>query len=69
MRKKLLEFREKLCRERLVVRHDERRTLDLLDDVCHGERLSGAGDAHQILDFLTGADPVNEFLDRLRLVT
>ena len=38
--KKCFEFRVELGGERFVVGYNERRTLDLLDDVCHGKGLS-----------------------------
>ena len=37
VRKKCLELRTQLCCQRLVVRQHQRRAIDLLDDVCHGE--------------------------------
>ncbi len=51
VREELLELRGELRRERLVVGHDQRRPLDLLDHVGHGEGLAAAGDAEQGLVF------------------
>ena len=47
MRKEGLEFPVQLGGERLVVAQDQGRTLQPLDDVGHGKRLAGTGDAEQ----------------------
>ena len=49
VREQVLEFPVQLVRQRLVVRHDQRRPLNLLDDVGHREGLAAAGDAEQHL--------------------
>ena len=54
--------------ERLVVRDDQRRALDLFDDPRHRRRLPRPGRAEQRLVALARADPVRQRLDRLRLV-
>ena len=64
-----LELAIQLRRERLVVAQDERRTLQVGNDVCHGEGLSGAGDTEQ--SDITNAlvQSVGELCDGLRLVS
>ena len=49
LREELLELLVELRGERLVVRHDQRRLLDGLDDLRGRERLAGAGRAEQHL--------------------
>ena len=63
MRKELLELGVELGGERLVVRQDQRRPLQLLDDVGHRERLAGAGDAHEHLLAAAFAQVAHERLD------
>ena len=54
--------------QRLVVRDDQRRALELLDDPGHGRGLAGARGAEEGL--VLGARPqaLGELLDRLRLI-
>ena len=47
--KELLQLAGQLRRQRLVRSHDQRGLLHGLDDLCHGERLAGTGDAQQVL--------------------
>ena len=47
MREKSLELAIELCGEGLVVAQDQRRALQFLDDVGHGERLAGACHAQE----------------------
>ncbi len=49
VREERLELVIKLRRQRLVVRQDQRGTIDLLDDLGHREGLARAGDAQQHL--------------------
>ena len=67
-RKELLEFGVQLGGQRLVVRDDQRRPLDVLDDVGHRERLAGPGDAHQDLVLLAALEALDQGRDRLRLI-
>ena len=60
----LLELGAELGRQRLVVGHDQRRPLDLLDHVGHREGLAGAGDAEQRLMPLPGLDALDQLRDR-----
>ena len=54
--------------ERLVVRDDERRALDLLDRPRHRRRLPGPGRAEQGLKAVACADRGRDLVDRARLV-
>ena len=69
VRKELLELRIELGGKRLVVRYDERRPLDGLDDVGHRERLARSGHAHQHLVLFSIAHTGHEFFDGLRLIS
>ena len=53
----------------LVRRHDEGRSLDLLDDPGGRRGLAGAGRAEQHDVVLAGLDPPGDLVDRRRLVT
>ena len=64
----LLELAVELGRERLVVRHHQRRLAHPGDDVGHRERLARAGDAEQGLVRLLVVQPLDQLLDRLGLV-
>ena len=66
--KKRLKLRTKLGGQRLVVRQHQRRTVDLLDDVCHGEGFARTGDAEQRLLLIPAEHPLRQGVDRLRLV-
>ena len=52
-----------------VVGDHQRRALQFPDDIGHGEGLSGSGDAQQHLVFLLFFNTLDQFLDRLGLVT
>ena len=54
--------------ERLVVRHDERRALDALDDARHRHRLAGAGGAQQGHHPVAAGQRRGGLVDRPRLV-
>ena len=60
VREELLELLVQLRGERLVVRHDQRRLLDRLDDLRGGEGLAGAGRAEQHLVLQAALDPVDQ---------
>ena len=47
---------------------DERRPVEVADDVGHGERLAGAGDAEQCLVFFAGQQSGSQSLDGLGLI-
>ena len=47
----------------------QRRALQFPDDIGHGESLSGTGDVEQHLVFLLFLNTLDQFLDRLGLVT
>ena len=69
MREERLHLRVQLRGERLVVAHDERRTVQLLDDVGNGKRLAATGYAEQNLRFCAGFHSLDQRLYRLRLVS
>lgn len=72
VRKKVLEFRSKLCSQSLIVRNYKRRLLEMLDHIRHGERLSRSSRSEQgslilpvfkkLLDLLDGFDLVAGWL-------
>jgi len=64
----LLELAVELRGERFVVREDERGPVERRDDVGHGERLARAGDAQQRRMRLPRPQPLQQLLDRLRLI-
>jgi len=57
-----------LADQRLVVRHDQRRSFKLAENVRHGQRFTGAGCAEQRLMLVSGADPRNQLSDRFGLI-
>src|SRR6185369_3389269 len=63
-----LELAVELVRQRLVVGDDQRRALDLLDDVGDREGLAAAGDAQQHLGRIAAPGGRDQLLDRARLV-
>ena len=63
-----LELAVELRGEDLVGRHHQRRPLQRLDDLGHGEGLARAGDAEQHLALLAVERLLGQFLDRRRLV-
>ena len=69
VRKERFKFFVELSRERFIMREYERRTLQLLNDVCHRKRFSGPRYAHERLAFRACAESVDELLDRLRLIS
>ena len=69
VREEFLELRVELRGERLVVGQNQRRPIDLLDDVGHREGLAGAGDAEQCLVPIAGVQPFDQLVDRLGLVS
>ena len=67
-REELLELGVELRRQGLVVRHDQGRLLQLLDDRGHREGLTGAGGAQQDLVFQSALDAFDQLSDGFRLV-
>ena len=57
-----------LCRQRLVVRHDERRALQALDRRRHRHRLAGAGRAQERDEALLILHARGDIVDRLGLI-
>ena len=50
------------------MRNDQCRLVHLLNDICHGKCLAGAGDAQQRLGVVTLMDALHQRFYRLRLV-
>ena len=67
-RKILFELTVQLRRERLVVRNNQCRTVQLCDDIGHRKCLAGPGDAEKRLELFAGAETVHQLRNRLRLV-
>jgi len=63
-----LEFAVELRGKGLVVGHHQRRPIERLDDVRHGEGLARAGDPEERLLPLPLAEAANQLLDGRRLV-
>ena len=68
MREEVLELLVELRGQNLVVRHDQRRPLQRLDHLAHGERLARAGDAQQHLVLFALHHAAHQLLDGLTLV-
>jgi hypothetical protein len=68
-REEVAELGVQLGRERLVVREDEGRPVDGLDDLRRGHRLAGPGGAEEDLVAQPATEPVGQAFDRLGLVT
>ena len=68
VRHQLAELVGQLGRERLVVRHHQRRTLHLFDEPGRGGRFAGAGGAEQDDVGFARVDAPGEFRDGLRLI-
>ena len=67
-REELFELGVKLRRQRLVVRDDQRRPVDLADHIRDRERFPRTGHAEQRLMPISGLDRFHQLRDRLRLV-
>src|SRR5262249_5263833 len=61
--KKRFELVIKLGGQRFVVRQDERGTICLLDDLGHGKRLAGAGDAEEDLMLFASVDAAGKLVN------
>ena len=68
LREELAELVAELRCERLVVRDDERRALELLDRPRHRRRLARARGAEDRLEAVPGGDRLGDLVDRARLV-
>ena len=68
MRKERFHLAVKLGGERLVGRQHQCRAAQFLNDMRHGERLAGPGDAEQDLVFFVGPHAFEQLGNRLRLV-
>ena len=68
MREESLHLGIELCGERLVVRENKRGPVETGDDIGDGERLARACDPHQRLCGYALPDPLNQSVNRLRLV-
>ena len=68
LREERLELAIQLRRQDLVRRQDQRRALQRLDDLGHGEGLAGTGDAQQHLVALAVLHLRHQFGDRGRLI-
>ncbi len=68
LREELLELAVELGRQGLVVGEDQRRAVERLDDIGHGEGLPGTGHAQEGGVILPGTDPPDQLLDRLGLI-
>ena len=68
VREERLEFLIELGGERLVVRENERRLADILDDVCHRECLAGTGHAEERLELFAVLETFGQFFNGFGLV-
>lgn len=68
VRKKFFHFPVKLCRQCLIMCNDQRRFVQLLNDVRHGKCLSRAGDTKQGFKLISFLETFHQFRDCLRLI-
>ena len=68
IREEFLELAVKLRRQRLVVSDDQRRFIQLCNDIRHREGFSGAGDAQESLALVAFLKAFNQIGDSLGLV-
>ena len=68
VREKFLELTVELCRQGLVMSDDQRRFIQLLDDVCHRKGFSRAGNAQKGLALVAFFETFDKVGDRLGLV-
>lgn len=52
LREEFLELAVELRRQRLIVRNDQSRFVELCNDICHGKGLTGAGNTKQSLELV-----------------
>ena len=67
--KKFLHLPVKLRRQRLIVCNDQRRFVQLLNNICHSKCLTGTCDSKQRLELIALLEAFDQFLNCLRLVT
>ena len=68
VREELFELAVELCRQCFVMSNDQRRFIQLLDDVCHREGFSRTGDAEKGLALVAFLEAFDKVGDRLGLV-
>ena len=68
LREKALKFAIKLRRERFIMRHYERGNSEALDDICHAESLTRAGNAEKSLVFVAALKARDDAFDRFFLI-
>ena len=68
IREEFFELAVKLRRQRLVVSDDQRRFIQLLDDIRHRKRLARTGDTKEGLALVTFLKAFNQIGDSLGLV-
>ena len=66
---KLLQLVIKLCRKGFIVRNDQGRLLDFLNDICHGKGFARTCNPQQGLEFQALLKALRNFFNRLRLIT
>jgi hypothetical protein len=57
-----------LSGERFVMGHNESRSIEVSDDVCHCKGFSRTGNAFETLHFLSGLNALDQCGDCLRLI-
>jgi len=68
-RKELLKLSIQLRCQCFVVGNDQRRFIQLLNDVCHRKCLSGSGNTQKCLTLIALPKTTDQTVDRLRLVS
>ena len=68
VREKFLELTVELCRQCFVMSDDQRRFIQLLDDICHRESFTGTGDAEKDLALVALLETFDKVGNRLGLV-
>ena len=63
LREEFLELAVELPGQGLIVRYDQSRLVQCLDDVGHGEGLAGAGDAQQGLELVAFLEALHRLCD------
>ena len=68
VREKFLKLAVELCRQSLVMSNNQRRFIQLLDDIRHRESLSGTSDAQKGLALVAFFETIDQLLNGLGLV-
>ena len=68
IREELFKFSIQLRRQSLIMCNDQRRFVQLLNNICHGKRLTGAGNSQQSLTLISFPKTRRQFCNRLGLV-